>query len=137
VSLVLLPSGATAPLEVPSLPSLLAAGGDVAALASCAFAHEEVEVAELYESDRYFVASWAVDAFADSGDGLEIAIVADAWGRPPSAYVGLTDRTLCWALDSALYLRLMALRKGERTPTDEDREDVVRFSTPEPEEVTA
>ena len=137
MTLVPLPSGATAALEVPSLPSLLAAGGDIAAIAACVFEHDDVTVDELYESDRYFIAEWAVDDFADSADGLELAIVSDAWSRSPSQYVGLTDRPLCWALDTSLYLRLAALRKGRLASPEDDSDGVVRFSTPEPEEVPA
>jgi hypothetical protein len=128
--LVVLPSRATAPLDVPSLPALLAAGGDVAAIAACAFAHDEVSPSDLRDADTYFIASWAVEEFAASDDALELAIVCDAWHRAPSEAVGLTDVSLAWLLDCALYLRLRATSTSPAA-SDEDEEGVVRFSTPE------
>lgn len=131
--LVTLPSGATAPLEVPSLPSLLAAGGDLASIAAASFAHDEVEVDELMDSDLYFVASWALVAFAAGNDGLELAIVADAWRRPPAEVIGLTDLSLAWALEHDLYLRLAAAQTGAGAQDTEPAEGGVRFTTGGPD----
>ena len=133
--LVTLPSGATAPLEVPGLPALLTAGGDLAALAACAFAHDEVEVEELYESDLFFVAAWALEQFAASDEGLELAIVADGWKRSPAQVIGLHDLLLAWAFERDLYLRLRAAASGasEDSEDGEPAEGGVHFTT---EEVT-
>lgn len=128
--LVTLPSGATAPLEVPSLPSLLAAGGDLASIAAASFAHDEVEVDELMGSDLYFVVEWALEQFAAGADGLELAIVAGAWHRSPAQVIGLADLSLAWALEHDLYLRLAAASSGgESTQDAEPAEGGVRFTT--------
>lgn len=116
-----LPSGATAPLEVPSLPSLLAAGGDLMAIAAASFAHDEVEVDELMGSDLYFVAEWALAEFAAGNEGLELAIVADAWNRSPAQVVGLADLPLAWALECDLYLRLAGTKPT--SAGDDDKEE--------------
>jgi len=134
--LVALPSGALAPLDVPSLPSLLAAGGDVTCIAAASFAHEEVAPADLRDADAYFIAVWALDEFAATDAGLELAIVADGWHLRPSALIGLADLPLAWELDRTLYVRLQAAKEGEGEPDMGDAGDPesrVRFSTAEVE----
>jgi hypothetical protein len=128
--LVKLPSGATTPLEVPSLPSLLAAGGDLVCIASAAFAHEEVEVDELLDSDLLFIVEWALSEFAQSPEGLELAVVADAWRRPPSDVIGINDLPLAWNLERLLYLNLREAASG-KPEQDEDSETRVHFSVDE------
>lgn len=130
MTLVTLPSGAVAPLEVPSLPSLLAAGGGLAGIAGAAFAHEEVEVDELLYCDLLFVAEWALGEFAGAPEGLELAVVADAWRRSPSDVLGITDRALSWKLDRGLYLALRAAANKKPESAD-DSETRVHFSVDE------
>jgi hypothetical protein len=133
--LVTLPSGAIAPLEAPSLPSLLAAGGDLERIAAAAFAHDELDASELSEGDGVAVCMWALDRLAESADGLELAIIAESWGRPPSEFIGLSDLPLAWQLDRALHLRLAAERR-DGPPPDEDGDTSghVRFTSGGPEE---
>ena len=119
--LVKLPSGATTPLEVPNLPSLLAARGDLTAIAAASFAHEEVEVDELLGSDLYFIAEWALAEFAAGDEGQELAIVCGAWGRSPAQVIGLSDLQLAWAFERALFLRMAD--SGTASPASDD-EDV-------------
>jgi hypothetical protein len=118
--LVTLPSGATAPLEVPNLPALLAARGDLMAIAAASFAHEEVEVDELLGSDLYFIAEWALDAFAAGDEGKELAIVCGAWGRSPAQVIGLADLSLAWAFERALFLRMADSAAAPPASDDED-----------------
>jgi len=106
--LIRLPSGAVAPLEVPDLSALLPAGGDLAAIAAASFTHEEVEVDELLESDRRFIAEWALAEFCETDEALHLAMVSSCWSRSPAAALSLTDPPLAWALDRTLYLRLDA-----------------------------
>jgi hypothetical protein len=127
--LVTLPSGAIAPLEVPGLPSLLAAGGDLTAIAACSFAHDEVTVDELYDSDVFFVAAWALEEFTETEDALELAIVSEAWHRSPSDALGLSDRPLAWGIDRALYLRFAkATKEGGSENQGEPEDGAVRFT---------
>ena len=128
--LVRLPSGAVAPLEVPDLSALLPAGGDLAAIAAASFTHEEVEVDELLESDRRFVAEWAMGAFCETDEALNLAFVASGWGRSPAQVIGLADLPLAWDLDHALYTRLMEYRSQD----PEERELLRRIEAQQAED---
>jgi hypothetical protein len=130
--LVKLPSGATAPLEVPSLPSLLAAGGDPRRIAAAAFVHEEVSAWSLSDDDAQFIADWAVGTFAETEDGTELAVVCDAWGRAPSQALGITDLVRAFDLDRTLYLSLRELRTSHEPEQEgvEDPDGRIIFTTP-------
>lgn len=129
--LVKLPSGATTPLEVPKLPALLAARGDLTAIAAASFAHEEVEVDELLGSDLYFIAEWALAEFAAGDEGQELAIVSGTWGRSPAQVIGLADLSLAWAFERELYLRLTVAQTGGSTQDTGPTEGSVRFTSGE------
>lgn len=119
--LVKLPSGATTPLEVPNLPALLAARGDLTAIAAASFAHEEVEVDELLGSDLYFIAEWALTEFAGGDEVLELALVSQSpVGRPVAQVLGLSDLRLAWALERALFLRMADSGTAPPASDDED-----------------
>lgn len=130
--LVRLPSGAVAPLEVPDLSALLLAGGDFAAIAAASFAHEEVEVDELLEPDLRFVVEWALGAFCETDEALELPFVcANKWGRSPSQIIGLADLSLAWALERALHLRLAEYQSQD----PEERELLRRIAAQQAEDL--
>ena len=124
-----LPSGATAELEVPGLPSLLAAGGDLMPIAACSFVHDEVTVDELSESDVLFIAAWALEGFAATEDALELAIVSETLGGSPSQRLGVSDRALAWELDRALYLRFAKASKDGAPVPEDDNSDRILFTS--------
>ena len=129
--LVRLPSGAVAPLEVPDLSSLLSAGGDLASIAAASFAHEDVEVDELIDSDRRFVVEWALAEFCGTDEALRLVFVAREWGRTPAQVIGLADLPLAWDLEDALYTRLMEYRSQD----PEERELLRRIEAQQAEDV--
>lgn len=145
--LVQLPSGSTAPLVAPSFVSLLCCDGSLEGLAGCVFAHAEVDVSYLSPDDLYAVAEWAVQEFTQGGKAAALAEVCEAYGERPSRRVRITDPMLAFALDHGCLAALVearAPRGGQEEPhedleerlrrqaAEDEREEAVRFTTPDP-----
>ena len=129
MTLVRLPSGATAPLEVPGLAALLAAHGDAVAIATRSFDHDEVEASELFDSDIEYIAEWALCEFAAGEEALALVAICECWGRSPSQVLGVSDPTLAWLLEQSLFLRVRSERGREADAGEE--EGIVRFTIDE------
>ena len=133
---VLLPSGALAPLEEPGLTALLASRGDTRGLAAAAFAHDEVDASQLTDEDAYAVARWALAAFCGSTAAADLGAVCEAFSEPPSWRLGVCEPSLAWELDrgclSALVAARMEARCADPSPTAQDSETVHVFGIPDP-----
>lgn len=129
--LVDLPSRARAELEVPSLDEILAARGDLRAIARGVFVHEDLDVDDLPEGDVAAICVWALGALAQTDDGLELAAICQIWGQPPSAVLGLVDLDLRWQLDRDLARRIRMAAPASGGDV-EGEGGHVRFTTEEP-----
>ena len=132
MTIVILPSGARAPLEVPGLMPLLTGGGSVLAIAGATFAHDEVDVEGLDAEDLFCVALWGLDAFAASPEAVTLALVCETYREAPGQRCGITDPALAWALDSGCMLALKEMRmEALAEPAAESGKGAFTFSVPD------
>lgn len=113
---VKLPSGKVAPLEPPTLDALLSGGGNALALAAVVWAYPEVDVTTLGPADVLFVAGWALGQFCASPECVEFATVLLDFGQIPSQRLGVSDRSLAYALDRSCHLAVQAARTPAPEP---------------------
>ena len=121
MQVVVLPSGARAPLEPADLQRLLACSGSRLGLCQAVWAHPDLDaIAALScgKDDAIAVAMWAIQAFLDTDEAGELAAVCEFYHDAPSARLGLTDRVLAFALDQGCLVRLHAMREAAK-PSDD------------------
>ena len=132
MNLVLLPSGALAPLETPGLLPLLAGDGSLVAIARATLAHEEVDAAALTTEDQFAVAAWGLEGFAGTDDAALLAAVGEAFHVAPSYRLQVREPSLAWLLDRDC---LGTLRQRQAREAGDDaepqREGVLVCSVPD------
>jgi hypothetical protein len=99
-----LPNGRQVDLKAPTLRRLVVEEQplDVDVIAALCLDYSGLRLQDLDESGRLFVACWALEQVAKTGEGLALTFTCSRFSCLPSEYLDFADRNLAFEFDLAM-----------------------------------